>query len=530
MAKTALFKMLKSIINEIKLEKKHSPISFDQSRRKLLANTLMLSGLAGAAPLLTSCSKLSTKNERVKRGFRDEKEVLIVGAGAAGLAAAYQLKKAQIPYILLEGSKRVGGRIFTKENFNQDSQFIEVGAELVDTNHTTLISLATELGLQIENFITFDQNVEAEIFYYKNKVYKREALVAALRKLIERTTKLAEQVEESNKLMLKFDRMSLKEYLEKEKKYTDLWALKMVEVAYVGELGLDAEFISSYSFISMFAQDIEADFSMFGESDESKRVVGGNSKLIEALYHEVDIEGRVRVDHQLIGIKEKSDSLVLSFKTPAGTIDLESPRCIITIPLTTLRNIDGIFNLDLTLEKKQFIRELNYGTNSKFMLGFDSRFWRKDQAHTPANTGAVFGDFKAQSFWETSRLQKGSSAILTNFSGGIRGKEVRNDDLNLTLQDLMAIYPMAKNHFTGESFLMNWSRYQWNYGSYACVGPGQYTSFWGTGKEIELKGKLQLAGEHTSEEFQGFMNGAYESGIRSANNIIKELMLKTKSA
>ena len=58
---------------------------------------------------------------------------MIVGAGAAGLTAAWTLAKAGVPVVVYEASGRVGGRIWTFPGFNDDGQFIELGAELVDS-------------------------------------------------------------------------------------------------------------------------------------------------------------------------------------------------------------------------------------------------------------------------------------------------------------------------------------------------------------------------------------------------------------
>jgi monoamine oxidase len=525
--KTSLFKFLRKAISEAQeniknktdaeaaLEDKIS----NQSRRSFVKKSILTTGMIGVTPFLNSCEKLNLfslgKNER---------PIVIIGAGAAGLAAAYTLKKAGLPYVIYEGSSRVGGRIFTRESFNQDKQFIEAGAELVDTNHQALIGLANELGLTIEDFAPFDKGYEEECFYYKNRLYKRADLVKSIKTLVERTNEVAKKIKINSELMAQYDRMSLKEYLEKGSKFTDKWVLKMIEVAFIGELGSELEFISSYTFISIFAQEYKNNgegFSMFGESDESKRVKGGNSQLIYALHKNVDHNGAIKLDHQLMAIKEKGANLMLSLKNNSKIIEVEASRVIIALPLTTLRNVEGILNLNLTPAKKQFISEMQYGTNTKLIVGYKSRFWRQSHPKIPASNGSIFGDFSAQSFWETSRLQNGNSGIITNFSGGNFGKNLRKEDMDKVLKDYTHLYSEVPNQLSGDSFLMNWSRYPWNFGSYACYGPGQYTRFAGTGKEPELNGRLHFAGEHTSDDFQGFMNGAYESGIRAAQNILK---------
>ena len=61
--------------------------------------------------------------------------VAILGAGIAGLTAAYRLQKAGVPCEIFEASDRTGGRMFTRYDFNKDGMFCELGGELVDTDH-----------------------------------------------------------------------------------------------------------------------------------------------------------------------------------------------------------------------------------------------------------------------------------------------------------------------------------------------------------------------------------------------------------
>ena len=106
-------------------------------RRRFIQQT----ALAGAGMLLPACA---TTNAGQKR------RVAIVGGGIAGLTAAWRLVNQGHEVHLYEGSGRVGGRMFTRRHFNDDGMFVELGAELVDTNHTHIIALAKELGVKME--------------------------------------------------------------------------------------------------------------------------------------------------------------------------------------------------------------------------------------------------------------------------------------------------------------------------------------------------------------------------------------------
>jgi type I restriction enzyme R subunit len=104
-----------------------------QSRRRFIQQ--LSAATAGTAT--TSCVS--------SRQFADNAPIAIVGGGVAGLTAAYRISQKGRPVHLFEASQRCGGRIFTRKNFNADNQFVELGAELVDTGHKDLIRIAKEL-------------------------------------------------------------------------------------------------------------------------------------------------------------------------------------------------------------------------------------------------------------------------------------------------------------------------------------------------------------------------------------------------
>ncbi len=105
--------------------------------------------MLSAAGLLTAAGglvpRLARGAESPTPGSGGGDPVAILGAGIAGLTAAYRLMQAGVPCEIFEGSDRTGGRVLTKTDFNKDGMFCELGGELVDSNHDDLIALAREL-------------------------------------------------------------------------------------------------------------------------------------------------------------------------------------------------------------------------------------------------------------------------------------------------------------------------------------------------------------------------------------------------
>src|SRR4051812_13784983 len=108
-----------------------------RSRREFLRSL----AVTGAAFALPSCAHTQRK---------DVTPVIILGAGIAGLTAAFYLTRAGYPCEIYEASARTGGRIYTLENFNRDGMSCELGGELVDSNHEDLLALCKLFQIPVD--------------------------------------------------------------------------------------------------------------------------------------------------------------------------------------------------------------------------------------------------------------------------------------------------------------------------------------------------------------------------------------------
>jgi monoamine oxidase len=167
------------------------------------------------------------------------------------------------------------------------------------------------------------------------------------------------------------------------------------------------------------------------------------------------------------------------------------------------------------------IGELGYGTNTKLIGQYESRVWLERQRMS----GSSFSDLTPQTTWDSSRGQPGTTGVLTIFLGGYAGADANGGtpeaELQSRLPELDQIFPGARSAYRKHSALrMHWASARFALGSYACYRPGQ--ARW-SGKEGERVGRLHFCGEHTSAEFQGYMEGAVESGERVARELLADL-------
>ncbi|MCA9525799.1 MAG: FAD-dependent oxidoreductase, partial [Myxococcales bacterium] len=214
----------------------------------------------------------------------------------------------------------------------------------------------------------------------------------------------------------------------------------------------------------------------------------------------------------------------LTFGRADGTsFEVEAERVVFALPFSTLRGVD-LADLALSDDKREVIGELGYGTNAKVMGHFTRRPWWEDHGET----GLLTTDRGVQQGWDTTLGQDvaGTGGVWTHFSGGdaglATGEGTPAEAFGRIIGDLEAIWPGSEAAWSGAAERMHWPTFEWSKGSYTCYRPGQWR-FWST--EGLPEGALHFCGEHCSFDFQGWMEGAAETGGLVAEEILTELGL-----
>jgi len=297
-------------------------------------------------------------------------------------------------------------------------------------------------------------------------------------------------------------------------------ARALLELAYTIEFGLEAGEQSALNLLTMVSTDT-TDLELFGVSDERYTCAVGNDAFCARLAAVLD-PSQVALEQTLVRLELRSDGrYLLSFDGAGGAREVSAEHVILTLPFTKLREVE-LVGVPLPDAKRRAIAELGYGTNTKLMVGFTQRPWRGQ-----GSLGGSYTDVGYQTTWETSRLQKGATGILTNFTGGQHGLDIAT---GTDEQQRMAFLVGLDQVFPGAAALANGkvARYAWpkaplTKGSYSVYKVGQWTAFGGA--EGERVGNLLFAGEHTSRDAQGFMEGAALSGAMAAETVASDLGL-----
>ncbi len=477
----------------------------DRRRRRLLQG-------AGASALLAGCRSMPAPM-RAGKG----EEVAIVGAGIAGLTAAWRLRQQGVRVRVYEAQNRIGGRMLSLRNHFADGQVIELGGELIDTGHARIRTLAGELGLTLDDLL--DGDTDHETFFFEGRAIGEAEIVRAfvpVAAAIERDLAAAGDGDydytDGNPKFRELDALSIAQWFDRDG--VRGWLRKLLDVAYTTEMGLEIDQQSALNFLTFIGTEAKDAFKIFGSSDERFHVRGGNDLIPQALA--AKLADAIEPGHVLEALRGDADGYVLSFRKGEATRDVRAAQVVLALPFTLLRKLR--IDVELPPRKRQAIQQLAYGTNAKLMIGFARRTWREHGAN-----GASMSDLRYQTSWDTSRKQGGNAGALTNFTGGRHGVELGQgtpkQQADAAVRDLERVFPgIAAARGNASEARMHWPSNPWVLGSYACFRPGDWSSIGGVmGESV---GGLHFAGEHCSVEAQGFMEGGCESGELAAQAIL----------
>jgi len=446
--------------------------------------------------------------------------IAIVGAGMAGMSAAHYLMEAGWRPMVYEAAHRLGGRIYSVGGIAGSETVVELGGEFINSTHQDMLTLAKFYRLPLLDRATVEEQSLREAYFFGGQSRTTAEVVAALRPFMARIAadhEILNSPKAGDRLSL-LDRLSLKDYLDKIG--MSGWPRALIENMMIPEYGLEPEQQSCLNLLWLAPSIAGEELQLLGESDERYSIIGGNQRLIMAIAERLG--DRIATGRVLEAILPAGSGLELHFTDHRVKVDL----AIVTIPYTSLRQVEMRVPLATGLQRS--IAELAYGTNAKMMLGFERRYWRQ-----LGYNGATYTDLGYQSSWDNSQGQSTETGGITFFLGGKAGEQ-RSADVSMVASDYLKqfdqVLPGARLSHNSKFAYFSWKYYPFIMGSYACFQPGQYSSFIAENLYREKNplgqvgaGALILAGEHTSDDFQGFMNGAAQSGRLAAKVAIRRL-------
>ncbi|MEA5627586.1 flavin monoamine oxidase family protein [Nostoc sp. UHCC 0251] len=412
------------------------------------------------------------------------KRVIVVGAGLAGLTAAYELTCAGFDVQLFEARERFGGRVQTVSLGAE--QHGELGAEFVDDNHTALISYATQFNLKLEPAFKFPDDI---CYYIDGNFSTQKTLTAqqqaSLNDLYEQLDQLLTQQADPAQ--------TLAEWLTSHS--TDPFACKVVRQQSYGLYAADPEAIG----VGFFAYS--------GTSgDRNLRIRGGSSQLAMSFAH--FLGDRIHLNTPVRRIQQQEQTISVSLETVQGQVEVFADWIVVTIPWSVLRHLS--IEVPLTEAQREAIAHLSYGVSIKTLLQYSNRFWQQ------SSWGLVVGETPYQTVWESTVTQPGEAGILACTSSGTPSRNVAGHSVELAQQTVSTLKPKAPKAIATATH--DWSADPWSQGSYCYFAPRDLKS-WRSDLPYSA-GRVIFAGEHSAPvEYCGYMEGAIRSGQRAAAQI-----------
>ena len=443
--------------------------------------------------------------------------IVVVGAGLAGLTCAYRLKQAGHTAQVYEASDRVGGRCWTGRGVFAEGQIYERGGELIDQGHTQIRQLAQELGLDLDNLLRAEASGTELLGHFDGAPYTFEDVTDDIKEIWQ---KIHSDVSAASFPTLfdsftargfELDHMSIVDWIEESVPGGIGSRLgQLLDVAYNIEYGAESDAQSSLNLLYLLGFAGQGQFRVFGKSNEKYRVRGGNDQIPARLAGA--LAGQITIGFELVAVRRTSaGGYTLTFRTGSGTRTVAADKLVLALPFSIVRRSVDISSAGFSARKRQAIAEQGMGTNSKLHVQFTRRHW-----NTLGSNGETFSDRGYQNTWEVSRAQPGTSGILVDYTGGDIGAgfgpgagspPTRAQQF---LAQIEPVLPGLSPLWNGKATIDFWKGHPWTRGSYSFYKVGQYTAF--AGIESRPEGNAHFCGEHTSIDFQGYLNGAVGDG------------------
>jgi monoamine oxidase len=429
--------------------------------------------------------------------------VVVLGAGLAGLSAARNLEQRGAKVTVVEARDRVGGRIWTARGLFAGRQHAETGADLIEGEQHHVLRLARELGLKTVRILRLGFGFYGPDGNGRRQIQTGARAFETLGKWVAprvRDFKLGEQRWDSG-VGMALARRSIAQWLD------EVRAPEAVRARLRGFRGFflaDPEDLSLLPLIEQFAE-----WDAPGR-DEMFRLVAGNDRLPAAIARK--LRGTVLLRTIARRVTQRHGAVTIAVEGPDGRrSEMTADYLVCAVPASTAREID--FEPGLPTAQHDAIARLRYGCATRLLLQFDRRFWwkigRPRAFGTDLPTGAV---------WDGNEHQKGPQGILSFLAGG-RASAALQATLQRDGADGVAQQLRWMGHPATviQSHVYTWENDPWCRGGYAYFDPG-FDPLWRAWLARPF-GRIVFAGEHTSIRFQGYMNGAVETGMRAAAEV-----------
>ena len=413
-----------------------------------------------------------------------ETDVIIIGAGAAGLSAAKELSRIGLTYRVVEGSHRIGGRAYSEEI--APGVWFDLGcAWLVGGATNPFVPIADELGITLGKDKSAKFKLENHRFQRNGEPLNADQRAACLR------------------------------YYDDSYKAITAAAEQGRDVAISNVIDLENEFAAPLlgSIASAWGMDLDlvstADFAS-ATGELGFPVLHGYGNLVASWGADVAVSLNTRVE------KIDWSGHGVTVETPKGTIT--GRTALSTVSTGILASGDILFTPDLPDWKTEAINGLPMGTENKMGVHFDTDVFGPDgRGHY-----STWNDDGSTAKVDASVMGLNTAHVFVGGRHGVwlekQGQQACHD---FAVDRVADIFGHDIRKHVNRSIVTAWSTEPWTRGTWACALPGQ--AHQRAHLERSVDERLFFAGEATVYGGQGTCHGAYLSGIRAAQEIAAQL-------
>ncbi|MDT4895120.1 MAG: monoamine oxidase [Acidobacteriota bacterium] len=472
-----------------------------------------------------SASRLKTRaaGENLEGALSRRKRIVILGAGLAGLSAAYQLTRAGHDVTILEARTRAGGRVHTLRAPFADGLHAEAGAMFIPESHDLVMQYIRLFRLPL---IAVPTRQRLPVYYLRGKRIspnqarettwpldlspeeKRLGLGGMTDKYVIPVVQEMGDAAAMNwppEKLKKYDRMTYAEFLRQQGASAEAVRLLRLNDADLTGDGVDR--VSALMVLREAALNLN--------SGQLYTVRGGTDLLPAALA--ARLASKIRYGSPVVRIEHEARGVRATYLQAGAHETIAAEYLICTLPFSILKEME--VSPPFSVAKQRAIRELPYTSAARVYLQSRREFWTGEGLGVSAYT-----DLPIMAIVNSTLSQRGTRGILDAYMAGEQARRVtemtETERLSFTLNEVEKVYPAIRKNFEGGTSVC-WDEDRWARGAYAWFKPGQMSDL--LPHIARPEGRIHFAGEHTSS-WPGWMQGAIQSGHRAALEINEALL------